>query len=161
MFWNCSFQKVYRRVSGIMQCKGVRELAKKDRANKLKSKAPHAKQTCGAPGNWKARRSYHATNFYFESYSRYLKLLSLATIQFDTQAVAAADSPKDLTAAASSSLTSKTVCSLKSCITADTLFVGLSSFMSPRRFRALTKEPIRYAKPALSMQSTPARLSRI
>jgi hypothetical protein len=69
--------------------------------------------------------------------------LLLATIQFDTQAVAAADSPKDLTAAASSSLTSKTVSSFPSCITARTFFVGLSSFNSPRRFRTLVKEPIR------------------
>jgi hypothetical protein len=69
--------------------------------------------------------------------------LLLATIQFDTQAVAAADSPKDLTAAASSSLTSKTVSSFPSCITARTVFVGLSTFNSPRRFRTLVKEPIR------------------
>lgn len=34
---------------------------------------------------------------------------TLAPIRFDTQAVAASDSPKDLTAAASSSLMSKTV----------------------------------------------------
>jgi hypothetical protein len=69
--------------------------------------------------------------------------LLLATIQCDTQAVAAADSPKDLTAAASSSLTSKTVSSFPSSITARTFFVGLSSFNSPRRFRTLVKEPIR------------------
>jgi hypothetical protein len=68
--------------------------------------------------------------------------LLLATMQFDTQAVAAADSPKDLTVAASSSLRSKTV-SFPSCITARTFFVGLSSFNSPRRFRTLVKEPIR------------------
>src|SRR5580704_5281195 len=59
------------------------------------------------------------------------------------QAVAADDSPKDLTAATSSSLTSKTVSSFPSCRTASTFFVGLSSFNSPRRFRTLAREPIR------------------
>src|SRR2546429_5916741 len=47
------------------------------------------------------------------------------------QAVAADDGAKDLTAAASSSMMSKTVYSLVICITSWTLFVRLSSFNSP------------------------------
>jgi hypothetical protein len=66
-------------------------------------------------------------------------------------AVAAVDWPKDFTATASSSLTSKTVCSFVICIRCVTLSVRLRSFSSPPCFRALVKEVTSAPKPELSM----------
>ena len=56
-----------------------------------------------------------------------------------SQAVAAAERPKDLRASVSSSLMSKTVYNLVICIRSCTLFVSFSSFSSPPYFRTVVK----------------------